>query len=192
MPMRSQYNEYHRSQDAALAAARPYPDEKFNGRGIVICAGGPRYFTCAWALLRVLARSSAANCRLRCGTWAQRKWTRACELAGRGLSADVVDACVVPGVPPPDNGWPLKPFAILHSRFREVILIDADTCAGPCATVRDLAVRCVRRAVLGGYRAPGSGFAHLEYSPPRISERARFRVWSKSFWISHGAGERSP
>ena len=42
------------------------------------------------------------------------------------LGADVVDACRVPGIPPPDKGWPLKPCAILHSRFRAVILIDAD------------------------------------------------------------------
>ena len=32
----------------------PYVEERFDGRGIVICAGGPRYFTCAWVLVSIL------------------------------------------------------------------------------------------------------------------------------------------
>src|SRR5262245_56338271 len=33
---------------------RSCPQGRFDGRGIVICAGGPRYFTCAWVLISVL------------------------------------------------------------------------------------------------------------------------------------------
>ena len=34
----------------------PFPEERFAGRGIVICAGGQRYFTCAWVLISILRR----------------------------------------------------------------------------------------------------------------------------------------
>ena len=39
-----------------LMALEPYPVGRFAGRGIVICAGGVRLFTCAWVLLYMLAR----------------------------------------------------------------------------------------------------------------------------------------
>ena len=48
------YSEYHRLQDEVIERAEPYPAHRFQGRGIVTCAGGPRYFTCAWVLVRVL------------------------------------------------------------------------------------------------------------------------------------------
>ena len=34
----------------------PYPHDRFAGRGIVTCAGGRRYFTCAWVLIWILRR----------------------------------------------------------------------------------------------------------------------------------------
>ena len=35
----------------------PFPVGRFSSRGIVICAGGQRYFTCAWILISVLQRA---------------------------------------------------------------------------------------------------------------------------------------
>ncbi len=35
-------------------AARPYPGAAMSGRGIVTCAGGARYFICAYVLVRLL------------------------------------------------------------------------------------------------------------------------------------------
>src|SRR5215469_1938870 len=32
------------------------PVDRFDERGIVICAGGTRYFTCAWVLISILRR----------------------------------------------------------------------------------------------------------------------------------------
>jgi hypothetical protein len=127
--MVSKYSTYHDMQDAALAAVTPYPAERFAGRGIVICAGGARYFTCAWVLLRVLRE--VVGCTLPVEVWHLGPGEmdgRMSELL-RAAGADTVDAYAVSGALAPAKGWPLKPFAILHSRFREVILMDADNVA---------------------------------------------------------------
>jgi hypothetical protein len=124
--MRSQYTEWHRRQEEALAATPPYPAEKYSGRGVVICAGGARYFTCAWVLLRVLRE--IVHCELPVEVW--HLGTAEMDSSMRSLlieaGADVIDASLVPAARPAEKGWPFKPFAILHSRFREVVLIDAD------------------------------------------------------------------
>ena len=97
------------------------------GRGIVVCAGGARLFTCAWVLLRVLRE--LLKSKLPVQVWhlgpAEMDW-RMSGLLGE-LGAEVVDAWRV-GDPQdrPTQGWPLKPFAMLHSPFREVLLLDAD------------------------------------------------------------------
>src|SRR5262245_28925793 len=39
-----------------LSAPARYAAGRFDGRGIVICAGGQRYFTCAWVLISILRR----------------------------------------------------------------------------------------------------------------------------------------
>jgi hypothetical protein len=39
-----------------LALPQTYPSDRFSGCGIVICAGGPRYFTCVWVLIWILRR----------------------------------------------------------------------------------------------------------------------------------------
>ena len=50
----SPYAAYHRLQDEAIRDAPPYPADRFNGRGIVMAAGGPRHFTNAWVTLNIL------------------------------------------------------------------------------------------------------------------------------------------
>ena len=96
-------------------------------RGIVICAGGHRLFTNAWVCLRMLRHF---DCRLPVQFW----YLGEQEMDGtmRGLAAkygaECVDARKVAERHPVRtlNGWELKPFAIIHSPFQEVMLLDAD------------------------------------------------------------------
>ncbi len=120
------YSEYHRLQDEVIERAEPYPAHRFQGRGIVTCAGGPRYFTCAWVLIRVLR--DVLKTKLPIQLWHR----GAAEIDPRMRAllerhkVEVVNACAIGSQPPPSHRWALKPFAILHSRFQEVLFLDAD------------------------------------------------------------------
>ncbi|MDZ4847681.1 MAG: hypothetical protein SGI77_00160 [Pirellulaceae bacterium] len=101
-----------------------YPDT-FQGRGIAICAGGRRYNTCAWVLVRLLRY---LRCQLPIEVWCyevelDRPWANLLEPYDVRLR-------VVPNqginVPSRRDGWRLKSKAILESRFNEVLLLDAD------------------------------------------------------------------
>ena len=64
---RSVYARFHRMQDEIIRAAMPYPEGRFEGRGIVVCAGGPRLFTCAWVGINMLRR--VLGCTLPIQVW---------------------------------------------------------------------------------------------------------------------------
>ncbi len=110
-----------------IAGIDPYPANRFQGRGIVICAGGHRLFTNAWVCVRMLRK---VGCRLPVQFW----YLGDCEMdeVMRGLVApfgvDGVDGEQLTHVFPARilNGWELKPYAILHCPFEEVLLLDAD------------------------------------------------------------------
>jgi hypothetical protein len=103
-----------------------YPD-RFKGRGIVICGGGVRYFTTAWVCINMLRRF---GCRLPIQFW----YLGRKEMDGRmkallsALGVECVDALQARKKFPARilRGWELKSYAILHSPFREVLLLDAD------------------------------------------------------------------
>jgi hypothetical protein len=112
-----------------LEATPPYPGS-FAGRGIVICGGGMGYFTNAWVAVRQLRR---LGCTLPIQNW--HLGDREMDDAMRGLLAPLgvtcVDAMEVRRRHPARilNGWELKCFALLHSPFQEVMLLDADNVA---------------------------------------------------------------
>lgn len=106
------------------------------GRGIVIAGGygvkpqSPHgYFPSAYVLVRKLRH---LGCKLPVELWhlgpyeMDRGGKRVMEEMGVG----VVDALEVARVSPSRilAGWELKPFATLHSSFREVLFLDADNC----------------------------------------------------------------
>lgn len=97
------------------------------GRGIVICGGGLRYFTGAWVCVHMLRR---LGCSLPIQLWhlgaAELDPFMASLLAP--LRVTCVDATAVRRRHPVRrlDGWELKPFALLHAPFREVLLLDAD------------------------------------------------------------------
>lgn len=104
----------------------PYPSG-FEGRGIVICAGGARYFANAWVCINMLRN---LGCKLPIQLWhlgtneideRMRSWVKPHDV-------ECVDALKVRKEHPARilNGWELKPYSIIHSRFREVLYLDAD------------------------------------------------------------------
>lgn len=109
----------------AAAAEYEYPADRFSGRGIVIPGGGPVYFACAWTAIRVLRD---LGCRLPVELWylGPREMDQQMLQLLAGLTdVTAVDALEFPR-PRILAGWELKSFAIEHSRFEEVLLLDAD------------------------------------------------------------------
>jgi Mannosyltransferase putative len=122
------HSRYQRMLDELRESDAIAPDW-FSGRGIVICAGGPRFFTCAWVLIHMLRH--VVKSALPIQVW----YRGADEMDGTMLAllqtldcVELVDATKVPGYERihGNHKWALKPFAILNSRFREVLFIDAD------------------------------------------------------------------
>lgn len=114
-----------RLMDEAIGSIPPCPDH-FRGRGIVVCAGG-RYLPGAWILLKMLHR---VGCTLPVQLWhlGQREFTAPDQRLFESLGVECVDAEAIRREHPVRTlkGWELKPYAILHSRFREVLYLDAD------------------------------------------------------------------
>ena len=112
-----------------LRRQRPiYPAERFSGRGIVIAAGGVSTFTNAYVLLSLLRGTLGS--RLPVEIWHlgadEMSPVMAALLTEHG--AAVIDA--LPRIAEAGanirDGWQLKAFALLHSGFRETLLLDAD------------------------------------------------------------------
>jgi len=99
-----------------------YPG-KFRGRGIVICAGGMKYFTCAWISIHLLRKN---GCILPIELWYKdgelnneviielQKLNVRCMLASSGSNPSLI------------QDYAIKPFAIINSSFEEVLFLDAD------------------------------------------------------------------
>jgi len=119
-------------QNAALQSSQfmdtvpPCPDG-FHGRGIVTCGGGIKYGGCAWVLVNLLR---SLGCELPIEVWCLNDDEYDPEFAKllRSLGARCVNAQEVRQKHPHRRlrGWELKPYAIKHSRFQEVLFLDAD------------------------------------------------------------------
>ncbi|MDB6067235.1 MAG: ADP-heptose:LPS heptosyltransferase-like protein [Pedosphaera sp.] len=103
-----------------------YPD-CYEGRGIVICGGGARYFTNAWVCINMLRR---LGCRLPIQLWHLGRKEMDAEMKAllTPLGVECIDARRVQRKFPARilNGWELKAYSILQCPFREVLLLDAD------------------------------------------------------------------
>ncbi len=111
---------------AAIAHLPEAPGD-WQGRGIVICGGGIRYFLCAWVCINMLRKQ---GCDLPVELWHlnSAEMNDAMQalvepLGVRCINAQQVHTRFPARVP---GGWELKAFALLHSAFREVLLLDAD------------------------------------------------------------------
>jgi ADP-heptose:LPS heptosyltransferase len=114
------------AMQAAIARLRSYPGG-FEGRGIVIPGGGLRYFPCAWVCINTLRD---LGCKLPIELWylGAAEMTDSIRELLAPLGVTCVDAREVQKLHPARilNGFEVKPYAILHSQFREVLLLDAD------------------------------------------------------------------
>lgn len=109
-----------------IATISPCPN-RFAGRGIVICGGGMRYFTCAWVCINMLRR---VGCHLPIQLWhlGPKEMTDHMKFLLKPLGVECVDGLEVREKHPARilNGWELKAYSIIHSPFKEVLLLDAD------------------------------------------------------------------
>jgi hypothetical protein len=114
-----------------VAAEHRYPPERFTDRGIVMCAGGARLITCAWVAINVLRR--VVDCALPIELWhiGPSELGEVEASLFRPLGVEVVDALEMARSWPARKlgGWELKAYALVHSRFQEVLLLDADNVA---------------------------------------------------------------
>lgn len=104
----------------------PYP-KTFRGRGIVIGGGGLQHFPGAWVCIHQLRR---LGCTLPIQLWylGDEEMDERMRRLIAPLNVACVDARHVARRHPARilRGWELKPFALLHSSYREVLLLDAD------------------------------------------------------------------
>jgi len=111
-----------------LRALQPYPAAQFAGFGIVVCAGGPLFFTNAYVLVHVLRQS--LGCQLPIEVWylgAREMSPRMLSLL-RELGVRTVDANekLSSRELTIEDGWQLKSFAAMWSGFEDLLLLDAD------------------------------------------------------------------
>jgi ADP-heptose:LPS heptosyltransferase len=99
----------------------------YQGRGVVICGGGVKYFTNAWVCINMLRHF---GCQLPIQLWylGPREMDNRMKALMQPLGVECVDAHKIQNPVPirQFHGWTLKPFAILRSCFREVLFLDAD------------------------------------------------------------------
>jgi ADP-heptose:LPS heptosyltransferase len=109
-----------------LTTSPLYPGD-FAGSGIVICGGGVRMFTNAWVCIRMLRH---LGCPLPIELWhfGERELDARMRALVKPLGVECIDAKKKLDEHPArlTHMWALKPYAVVHCRFREVLLLDAD------------------------------------------------------------------
>jgi hypothetical protein len=114
--------------DERLRTLEACPSGRFAGRGIVICVGGSALFTNAYILVYVLR--NWLHCELPIEVWHFGSAELSARMASLLQTLDVVtvDATAeLIGKPAAiEHGWQLKVYALMWSRFAEVLLLDAD------------------------------------------------------------------
>ncbi|WP_256007261.1 alpha-1,3-mannosyltransferase family protein [Pedobacter deserti] len=98
----------------------PYPNTSA-GNGVVICAGGARYYICAWVLINVLR---VKGCTLPIEIWYVEN--ELSDFMVAEISKFGVDCRIVSGGSANVRGFQIKPYAILNSKFENVLYLDSD------------------------------------------------------------------
>jgi FkbM family methyltransferase len=132
--MESSFDEHNINPGNALQRAEEfigrmpsYPKMRFAGRGVVICSGGVTHFTGAWVCINMLRRT---GCKLPIEVWhlGRHEFDKKMEALLAPFDVVCFNARDVMNRYRFRNplGWELKSYAVLHSRFSEVLLLDAD------------------------------------------------------------------
>lgn len=113
--------------DEFLEGLESFPEKRFAGRGVVICAGGLGYFARAWVCIRMLRQ---LGCSLPIEVWHFGRKELDAKMEGllSQLNVECVDAKRKMRQVPMRNpfGFELKAYSLVHSEFREVLSLDAD------------------------------------------------------------------
>jgi hypothetical protein len=127
---------HRRLADELVAGLGPAPPPG-DGRGVVTAGGGPHLFPSLWVLVHALRE---VGCALPVQAWykGDQEMDPGMKRLLAPLGVSFVDAhrfaqhfpCRIL------NGWELKPYAVLHCPFREVLFLDAD--AAPLRDPSDL------------------------------------------------------
>jgi hypothetical protein len=99
-----------------------------DGRGIVVAAGGARLFVNVYVLAHVVRRRLACSTPMEVWHYGESELSPRMRALLAELDVATVDAAPIAarcGATIRD-GWQLKPFALLQSRFAETLLLDAD------------------------------------------------------------------
>jgi FkbM family methyltransferase len=98
------------------------------GRGIVLVGGGPVHGPGAWVLANILRKTLGVTLPIELWHNGPAEMTETQRQAYAAIDVTCVDAKVVSKEHPHARleGWALKPYAIAHSGFREVLYMDAD------------------------------------------------------------------
>ena len=115
------------TEAAACVPDGPPPGEACDGTGVIVPGGGARYLPGAYVTAALLRR---LGCTLPIEIWhigpaeMPDRWRALLE----GLGAATVDALALRARHPTRwlGGFELKAYALLHARFRHVLLLDAD------------------------------------------------------------------
>ncbi len=118
---------YQRMIDDLLGSPLTYPEDRFSGKGIVVCGGGERYFPCVWVLINMLRH---LGCQLPVELWHKGRGEMNSQMKEliTPLGVTCVDAYEVAKAHPVRRlySFELKPYSIINSSFEEVLYIDAD------------------------------------------------------------------
>lgn len=113
--------------EQAIPSLPTEPSEPKAGRGIVIAAGGIKFQIGAWVTINMLRK---LGCTLPVEVWylGIGEYNAAWERLVEPLGVTCVDAHEIRRKYPHARlyGWELKPYAIQHSKFAEVLFLDAD------------------------------------------------------------------
>ncbi len=127
LPMPADWIERQRTLYEVLASSPEYPSGRFEGRGIVTCAGG-KYFPPAWVMMNMLRRS---GCELPIQMWylGPDEINKSIREAVKQIpNVELVDAYAEKVKHPVRKlgGWESKPFSIINCPFEEVLFLDGD------------------------------------------------------------------
>ncbi|HWY89019.1 MAG TPA: putative nucleotide-diphospho-sugar transferase [Gemmataceae bacterium] len=118
-----------RQAEEFLRAVPPYPQGRYEGRGVIIAAGDDGCFPGLYVTIRALRH---LGCRLPIQVWylgRKREMSAKRKALLAPFQVECVDADKVRRRHHPArrlDGWELKVFATLHSPFEEVLFLDAD------------------------------------------------------------------
>lgn len=113
--------------EMAVSRIPEYPSENFLSKGIVMCAGGESYAACAWVAINMVRHF---GCGLPVKLWfmGEEEMPPPIQKLFEPLNVECVDAMRIRRAFPVRRmaGWELKPYALIHSGFKEAIFLDAD------------------------------------------------------------------